>query len=319
MQLGIEDKTIAQLPSIEEPIDKSAMNEKKEGKKMSSGKFDLSAALAVTEKSFLPSDAPFLFDEMGIPDVDITTGIDHSVAFMILHEDRDIPDDTVIDAAELGKIKTEEMKELMRRLGERIDTYRLWYLMLVTCQQVKPMTSDNIENFLESQKAARVGAPKLLQVIDYCSRTSENLAGNKEIIKKFESEKFFEYHTTATSSPALVRKAYDFCPIRSNLVFTDEEIRIVDEGLQDKWDSTKSRLIPQSTLVRARAVLDAIEALPRTWYMGQRAYEDSSPKRYNSMVKLMKAAAKVSSEIELPDDVGIEQIESMFQDQGFLE
>jgi hypothetical protein len=198
--------------------------------------------------------------------------------------------DTARDAAEADGATDEETDaytflKVVRDIGEKWKRYSDWYLLLVACTQVRKLDTGNLTQFCNMSDARQMPA-KVLSLLRYFAAYMPRLIESERLRADFSGYPYFEYHTSASSTPKLVDKAMG--EVKGHGFFSPEEAETVDQALVHVFDLERTREIDPNTLVKARAILEANGTLPEVWYMGKRAVDNFSGKKYTAMVKLFK-------------------------------
>jgi ribosomal protein L12E/L44/L45/RPP1/RPP2 len=195
---------------------------------------------------------------------------------------------------------------------ENFATYVNWYLLLVACQQVRALDDSNLTQFCKM-----TGAPPLPSRVQlylrYFAATQLELSDVTDIIEKFSDNKFFEYHTTASSTPNLCLEALAEAPNMSLFTFT-EEVAIKEASIAEN-DLEAARRIHPVTLVKVHAIHEAAGTLPPKWYMGEKAVARFSGKKYSAMVKFLKAIFTKQSNTE---ELGDRDMDTLVSDLALL-
>lgn len=174
---------------------------------------------------------------------------------------------------------------IMFYISRDYATYVNWYIVLVACTQVRELTDSNIDNF--SRMCAGKAIPTAIRkFLHYWANSQDRLLDDIAVRAKFITNKFFEYHTISCSTPDLCIRAYNESSFLN--IFSDDEVTVINDALRNVSDLFAARSIPNITVVKARAVLDASNMLPDTWYMGTQALSRFSGRKYNGMVTILR-------------------------------
>lgn len=166
------------------------------------------------------------------------------------------------------------------------ETYVNWYIVLVACMQVRELSDANIENF-GRMSGGRTLPSSIKKFIHYWADSQERFVDNVGVRSKFVGNMFFEYHTVGSSTPVLCD-----CAIREFShanIFTDDEVSAVRAARVNTSDINAARRISDITIIKCRAIHEALGSLPDTWYMARHALSKYSPSKYSAMVKLVRA------------------------------
>jgi hypothetical protein len=223
-------------------------------------------------------------------------------------------------AATADVIKAYDDLKISSILAATHEQMSNWFLVLVACQQVRDLSQSNIDNFARMCKTATMPS-KALQFVSYWAANTPSLAANASVREKFETNKFFEYHTTGSSTPALCLQAMEEVP--SLEMFSKVEADVIQDALNNAHSLEAARLIPDITLVKVRAILEAAGTLPEVWYMGDKAVAKYSGKKYSAIVKIVKQIFKLQTDLDGIDTMDIPTLVSRFDeltaDQDFVE
>jgi hypothetical protein len=253
---------------------------------------------------------PYAWED-GKHDIPLTESNAALIGMAIVHEGGTAPK---VSAAELKVLEEADKKDnatdeehaayegarVKHLISESMEQYANWYIILVACQQVRDLSQSNLDNFTRMCKAKTLPS-RAVMFISYWASTRDILASNVAIRERFVTNKFFEYHTTGSSSPALCSQAIS--EAGSLEVFSADEKKVVEDAAKTPYDLESARKIPDITLVKARAIHEAAGTLPDVWYMGQKAADRYSGKKYSAIVKLLKRYFELQS--------GIEKLEGM--------
>jgi hypothetical protein len=183
--------------------------------------------------------------------------------------------------------------------------YTNWYLILVACYQVRELKDSNIQNFCR-MCTARSLPSKTGSFLAYWASRQARLVESDDVRNRFEANKFFEYHTTGSSTPKLCAEAMS--EVLGLGIFTDSESRDVEEAMDSEYELELARKIDTDTLVKVSAVHEAAGTLPDTWYMGTKAVARFSGKKYSAMVKYLKAIFKLQTKTDGLDDMDLDTL-----------
>jgi hypothetical protein len=183
--------------------------------------------------------------------------------------------------------------------------YANWYLILVACQQVRDLTDANIQNFCK-MCSSRPLPSKTSSFLSFWGSQQSALVEETTLRERFEKNKFFEYHTTGSSTPKLCFEALNET---SGLdLFTSDEEDEIEEALENEHDLEAAREIDAITLVKVRAIHEASGTLPDTWYMGSKAVARFSGKKYSALVKYLQAIFKRQTNTDGIDDMDLDTL-----------
>lgn len=190
--------------------------------------------------------------------------------------------------------------QVVKDIGTNWVRYSNWFIILVACTQVRKLDTGNLNQFCNMSDARQMPA-KVLTILRYFAAQMPSLIEEGRVRTDFSGYPYFEYHTSASSTPQLVDKA--MLEVAGLGFFSAEEERRVDAAMANKHSLELAREIDQNTLVKARAILEANETLPDIWYMGSRAVDRFSGKKYSAMVKLFKALFKRQNNTDNLDEL----------------
>lgn len=259
----------------------------------------------------LVSDKPWTIID-GVTYFEPSSGMAHSIAFAMIHEVL-VPSNGNKPAAANAAF-SDEYREAYSSVILNFAQYKQWFLVLVACHQVRALTDQNMEAFFQMNNTREQGIAKFLKTLQYCSNNQALFANNPALRVKFETNRFFEYHTSATTTPALITRAINSCPIPN--VFTAAELNAVAAAKASSHDIMLSRAIPENALFKARAILEALKISPPKWYMGQTAYENGNPLAYAALVKVIEKAGSLSTGVAITDATTMPECVDMFRALG---
>jgi len=173
--------------------------------------------------------------------------------------DGDIPD----DAKE--KEVTSEMWEFTKAVMPKAG---LHLYELCAAWQVSALDERNVESYYKSA-GMTVTVATVLKVLPYYAAIIPRISGTDGFVQAVTSSDWLKYHTTATSTPALVdlmiRGVEGFYPI------SNEWRGFVASALRKPWDKKLSELIPKNLIAIAYTYLEVMGRLPNNWYQGIKA------------------------------------------------
>jgi hypothetical protein len=277
--------------------------------------------LANSDKIVVIPDKPYFMDG-GAPDISVTRPNIPVIALCYIHEGAEIPpveEDLLADARDVSvdpdasEAEKENSKKIILQYQMHRDSavYANWYLILVACTQVRELSPSNLEQFGKMTKYGAM-SQTMIRFLNYFAASQDDLTQNEALADRFISNKYFEYHTSASSTPRLCMDAMDDADGLD--VFTEEEQSLVRSAVNTPSSMDNARTIPRMTLIKARAILDANGTLPDTWYMGQRAVDGFSGSRYSAMVKGLKMYYKKKYDLDEFEDLNLSQMVSRVQE-----
>lgn len=185
-------------------------------------------------------------------------------------------------AEEIDKFEKIQVDELV---SSNFQQYLNWYLILVACTQVRELSDANLQNFAK-MSGSKPLPPRVKSFLIYWAAMQEPLYKDAGVQERFADNKFFEYHTTGSSTPGLCMRALD--EVEELGVFEDAEKELITAAYYTPECIEFARMIPPVTLVKARAVLEACGNLPEIWYMGEKAKANFTAKKYTALVMYLK-------------------------------
>lgn len=198
--------------------------------------------------------------------------------------------------------------QVCRDVTANFATYSNWYLVLVACHQVRELTSANIDNFCKMCRAKALPG-RTLSYLKYWAGKQQMLVENPTVRARFEDNLFFEYHTSGSSTPQLCGDA--LAEAEGLGVFTQREEAAIRQARRAPHNLTLARNIPALALVKTSAVLKASGTLPEIWYMGSKAVDRFSGKKYSAMVKYMSSIFSKQTNAE---DLNEKSLETLVAD-----
>jgi len=270
--------------------------------------FDITAAIASTASMSIVSSKPWdIIDN--VPHFDPSSGMAHALAFALINDG--IEPTLVNKPDDANASFSPEYREAFDSVILNISRYKQWFLVLIACQQVRDLDDKNIESFFQMNNTREQGVAKFLKTLEYCAIDQPIFARNAALRAKFEGNRFFEYHTSATTTPTLVTRAINSCPIPG--VFTTVEIAAVRVAKASAHDITLTRAIPENALFKARAVLEGLKIAPPKWYMGHTAWENGNPVVYIALVKLIEKAGALTAGVSINGETTLIECEEMYR------
>lgn len=243
----------------------------------------------------LPTVAPYVWSG-GKHDIPMTRAYIPIIGMAYVHHGATPPNVSDSDFSELEEgasaegasdeaVKKFEEAVIDRAVFSSMPQLRNWYMILVACQQVKELKASNLENFSRMCRCQAL-PQKAGAFIAYWAATQEDFASNTSVREKFDGNKFFEYHTTGSSTPMLCKDAIS--EAAGLEVFSASEVGMINSAVGAYYDLEAARTIDVLTIVKSSAVLEAAGRLPDNWWMGKKAVERYSSKRYSALVKHLK-------------------------------
>jgi hypothetical protein len=227
------------------------------------------------------------------------------------------PEDTVAlkeaaedEAATPDVIESYTKAKVMNRIFESFSSYANWYLILVACTQVRELTDRNLQNFSQMCGAPPLPA-RVKSFLKFWAANQTMLSQNDRVRDLFSDNLFFEYHTTGSSTPNLCLTA--MAEVNGFELFSPEEVGVVNKAFEENHDIEEARKIPSVTLVKTSAVLEAAGTLPDIWYMGQKARDKFSGKKYSALVKFLKEIFRRQTAVSDLGDADNETLATNFE------
>jgi hypothetical protein len=230
-------------------------------------------------------------------DVEKTVANAPIIALVYIHEDAPQPDDNSDDLALIKAAAEAESADetatnnynaalVHHHIHTHWKQYSNWYLVLVACEQVRPLEAANIVNFCKMCKAPSMPA-KVSLFIKYFATMQPHLVGIPAILDRFIGNKFFEYHTTGSSTPRLCVEALD--DAAGLKIFTGAEKAAIRKAASSIDQVDVARLIDNVTLVKVSAIHKASGTHPESWPMGDKAVARFSGSKFRALVKFLVA------------------------------
>lgn len=202
----------------------------------------------------------------------------------------------VSTSANFNGIQDNANGAFLRKLIITIPAATMWLQDLVAAEQIRKLTPKNIEGYFMSKNSTRVIGRDLIEVVDYAARGLPKIlsdAGARAIILDNASD-WMKYHTSATSTAALVHRAVREINASFPGFFRDETLEAVEDANEDKWDKDLVNAIPLLVIQVVYIFLRASKQLPDGWFQGQKAYDVMNPavaKKYDNFFKRYFALA----------------------------
>lgn len=198
----------------------------------------------------------------------------------------------------------------------------LMYLRdLVACNQVRELKTANVESYFASLGKAKVNARSIVEALAVISTAFGNLvsqnaalgdaavavlnpgATSAQVLAARKSASvltnapFIEYHTTASSTPALCKRMCDDLGAMRAAFISDAVANVINDAFRAQHDLALSRLIPAKAIVVTSAYLTSMNSLPEGWKQGQRAVASHSPIAYRAMTTIFKKYATFAANL----------------------
>jgi hypothetical protein len=172
-------------------------------------------------------------------------------------------------------------------------------LDLVACEQIRPLSEKNIENFFKMKSLpdapARAGS-----FVRFWASQAPRITQEESFMLRAEVSEFVRYHTGASTTADLMSIAIETPPFPG--YFTAVEIAAVERAKQNRHELTIARRIPQFAIVKARIWLVLLERHPDIWHMGKKAEEKFPAMHYKLMQEHLKEMFKCTKRIHAPAD-----------------
>jgi len=171
-----------------------------------------------------------------------------------------------------------------------------WIIDLVWAEQVKPLSVDNIQNYFLSKGEIKVKGKSILSTISIMASAlprfsaiggAAHARAGLTLIARDDS-RWIKYHTTYTSTPALVQKAIDIAGNPVVGFWSAATIAAVGNAIASPWDRALPDIIPRRAVACAHAVLTAYNCCPRKWYQGEDAVKQTATNLYNIWLKFFE-------------------------------
>lgn len=179
------------------------------------------------------------------------------------------------------------------RFNEATDRVKTHLTDLITAQQCKPMTKDNIKSYYASMKIMNIRGSLILRIITPLALLLERIVGKPEIA--ITVSPWMAYRMSASSTPALCRKTLNIWGTSVPNMFqvgTETAVRAAED---DPSNLTKARAIPKKMVLCAHATLNAFKQLPEDWYYGNTIKESENAMLYKGFYAAAKKLADVGS------------------------
>jgi len=169
------------------------------------------------------------------------------------------------------------------------------------CHATKSLKVKNVSSFF-AMSGVVIQTPKsFITLLDYSVSVLGPFLKNNEVYKKYIDNDFMKYHTTYSSSGALIIKASEFLGSYSKFFFTAEEIIVANNSKEALYDYDKSVLISDKAIYTAAAVLEACKKYPENWYQGNRAKSDAPIAAYSLVLYMAKRYFELMTSVDIID------------------
>jgi hypothetical protein len=177
-----------------------------------------------------------------------------------------------------------------------------WIFDLVGANQIKTLKEGNVANYFMGQGNTRVNARPILNIIKGLSGMLPSIATNVTL----SNMDWVRYHTTATSTPGLLRRCYNEWPREVQRMVRDATRNTLAAAEAAPWNKTLADAIPRNFLVWAAIYLKVTRRYPDDWYQGNKALADQSALYIGNMTRFFNRIEEIRAEaadFTLADDV----------------
>lgn len=200
-----------------------------------------------------------------------------------------------------SKVKGYVGPEMAAILSSNIQPMAALVFQLVGCHQIKPLKAANLKGYHASMGGLAPFDDELL-ALGYVSSLMDHVASDSRFIDLRARVKFLKYHSTATSSPALVLEAYNAMPSFLQPMISEEAVNAAKAAVKE-FDSLEAASdIPSLALATAWLWFEATgqDRGGEKWYQGKKAVDELAP---HILIKL-RAAMKlyIKSQKAIGDD-----------------
>jgi hypothetical protein len=178
-----------------------------------------------------------------------------------------------------------------------------WYMMdLTTAWQVKSLRGRNIDNYFASHQLL-VNPESIMRDIHYFASKLPKLISRADMLARLDKNAWLIYHTTATSSPALILKlivalkSFAMTDTQINSFLQDNALTVVTAAARAPWDQVLASRITASTIAKTAVYLAAAKKLPDNWYQGRKALDSLSPAQITALTAIFEKLIAISSNL----------------------
>lgn len=179
------------------------------------------------------------------------------------------------------------------RFNEGLARVKTHMTDLVTAQQCKPMSKDNIKSYYASLKIMNIRGTLILRIIAPLALLIERIVGRPNL--ELTGSPWMSYRMSASSTPALCKKALDIWGTSVPTMFAPPTETAINNALLEPANLDKARAIPKKMVLCAHATLSAFKQLPEDWYYGNTIKESESAMLYKGFYSAAKKLAEVGS------------------------
>jgi hypothetical protein len=184
-----------------------------------------------------------------------------------------------------------DRKSFIQQFYQAQSASKAWLRDLTACQQVGPLSVDNINNYFLSQNGTRIHGGSILKIVNVAKNIFPRLIELEEIRDSLSPTPFLIYHCTYSSTPGLVRRFID--DTTGFVRISEETLDKVSEAYSKYWDMEASNEIGYRIIAMARAYLESVNALPANWYQGNKARQAVSPMLYNRWLNTFRVYSRI--------------------------
>jgi len=173
------------------------------------------------------------------------------------------------DAGDYETMPEGELKAFTTMFFTALTSARQWLLDLTACYQVRALTATNIQGYFASMNGTAVRGADIIPLLEVSKNQMAKITASDDLRNLLTQNKFMRYHTSASSTAGLVKRAVADC--REIITIETKTADLVDEAERYYWDLDKTDQIPTALVAFTHAYLSATGALPGNWYQGERA------------------------------------------------
>lgn len=159
---------------------------------------------------------------------------------------------------------------------------------LVAANQVKEIKAQNIRSYFASKSNMKVDAARIKKYVDIASSLLSPIMSTDDLRAKVEDSDWIRYHTSATSTPALVDKAIQIIDGRLPGFIGRDALDRLENARNAPWSKTLADAIPQKLVAFSVILLQEYGRMPDDTYQGPKALENLE----NRIITAYRAIAK---------------------------
>lgn len=196
-----------------------------------------------------------------------------------------------VEAADEGKrqevtnpleVANDDERAFLMQVLQGLPHAGLWLLQLTAISQGKRLNPNNVRSYFMSQNSTMVNPAPILTLLDVTRNAMLQIKSDESLLAALIDQPFMEYHTNASSTPALVKTFLD--SVGDKVVISDEAMAAVTEAVNHQSNLELARKIPPALVAMTHAYQKAVKRPIMNWYQGDAAAAAVDPPRYTKWV-----------------------------------